>query len=172
MIWKDIPGYEGSYEVSEFGDVKSKSRWTVQSNGKNRFLSEKILKPFSSDKKRFSVRLANELGEKDFKTYQLVAMAFLGHVPCGYKIIVDHKDNNPLNNHFSNLRLTSPRDNTSKDRKGYTSKYIGVSWDKQRCKWKSNIYIGEKLVFLGRFVNEIDASNAYIKRLKEIENVK
>lgn len=172
MIWKDIPGYEDSYSVSEFGDVKSKSRWTVQSNGKKRFLSERILKPFSSDKKRFSVRLGNGVNEKDYKTYQLVAMAFLGHIPCGYKIIIDHKDNNPLNNHYSNLRLTNPRDNASKDRKGYTSKYVGVSWDKEKCKWRSVIFIKDKLVYLGRFSNEEDARDVYNKKLKELENVK
>ena len=168
MLWKDVPSYEKSYKVSEFGDVISKSRWTVQSNGRESFLSEKKLKPFSGDKLRPAVRLTKDGKEKDYKIYQLVAMAFLGHVPCGYKVIVDHIDNNPLNNHYSNLQLTTQRKNASKDRVGYTSKYVGVSWDKYRLKWRANIYIGNKNVFLGRFTDEKEASEAYIKKLKEL----
>ena len=48
------------------------------------------------------------------------------------------------------------------------SKYVGVSWDKQKSKWVSQIRINKKKVFLGRFDLEIDAHNAYQKKLKEI----
>ena len=53
-------------------------------------------------------------------------MAFFGHVPGGYKIVVDHIDNNRLNNHVSNLQLITQRENSSKDRKNGTSQYTGV----------------------------------------------
>jgi hypothetical protein len=48
------------------------------------------------------------------------------------------------------------------------SKYVGVSWDKQKSKWVSQIRINKKKVFLGRYDLEIDAYNAYQKKLKEI----
>ena len=48
------------------------------------------------------------------------------------------------------------------------SKYVGVSWDKQKSKWVSQIRINKKKVFLGRYDLEIDAHNAYQKKLKEI----
>ena len=58
--------------------------------------------------------------------HRLVAMAFLDHVPCGHKIVVDHIDNNPFNNHLSNLQLISNRENTTKDKPIGKSGFRGV----------------------------------------------
>jgi len=65
---------------------------------------------------------------KSFKVHKLVAIHFLNHNPCGYKVVVDHIDGNPLNNHVNNLRLVSSRENINLgyDKKNTTSKYRGV----------------------------------------------
>jgi len=116
-IFKDIPGYEGIYQVSDLGRVKSL-----------KFNKEKILKPGVNNHGYYTVVLCKGK-RKTINVHQLVAMAFLNHEPCGYNgLIVDHKDNNPLNNRLSNLQLISQRENTSKDKKG-SSKYTGVSWN-------------------------------------------
>lgn len=154
-IWKDIPEYEGLYQVSNLGNVKS-------------LISNKILKPNNDMYGRLYVNLHKNKKSKSKKIHQLVAMAFLGHKPCGYKLVVDHKDNNSLNNHIDNLQLISFRENSSKDKKGYSSKYVGVTWHKRDKKWTSSILINKKRIYLGYFENEIDAHNAYQNKLKKI----
>lgn len=102
-----------------------------------------------------------KFNKKTFTNHILVAVHFLNHKSNGFKIIIDHIDNNKLNNNVSNLQLISVRENTSKDRKNKTSKYTGVSWYKITNKWKSSIRINGKVKHLGYFENELDASNAY-----------
>jgi hypothetical protein len=104
---------------------------------------------------------------KTIKIHILVAMAFLGHKPDGtQKIVVDHIDNNPLNNNLTNLQLISQRENVSKDRKNGSSQYTGVSWGKNTNKWRSIIYINNKVKHLGLFTLEEDAAKAYQNALK------
>ena len=154
-IFKKIPGFE-DYEVSNKGRVKSL-----------KFGKERILKN-SIDKKGYcSVYLSNK-GEKikTFQVHQLVAMAFLNHTPCGYKIVVDHIDNNPLNNNVENLQLITNRENCSKDKKNKTSKYTGVCWNKNLKKWHSRIRINGKKKHLGYFKNEKIASAVYLNAVE------
>lgn len=167
-IFKDVPGYEGIYQVSNLANVKSLSR-TMYNQGVNPFQSkEKLLKPKLVTNGKLVVRLFLDNKPKTFQIHQLVAMAFLNHTPSGLKIVVDHIDNNPLNNKLNNLQLITQRENASKDRKGGTSKYTGVSWASHAKKWRGMIKIGSNHIFLGYFTNEIDAHFAYQNKLKSI----
>lgn len=152
-IWKDIPNYEGIYQVSSLGRVKSL--------GNNKRKKEKILKPATNPYGYVHVVLSKDAVSKSMKTSQLVAMAFLNHVPCGHKIVVDHIDDNKLNNTLENLQLITQRENTCKTQGRYSSQYRGVSWCKSRKKWTSNIRINGKSTYLGYFMIELEASNAY-----------
>lgn len=80
-------------------------------------------------------------------------------------IFVDHINGDTLDNRRSNLRLCSRSQNNRNKtaHKNSTSKYLGVCWDKARSKWKSTIYVGNKVRHLGRFKNEVDAAHAYDK---------
>lgn len=73
--------------------------------------------------------------------------------------IIDHINNNPLDNRKSNLRIVTARQNSMncKSRKG-SSKYIGVSFDKKSKKWKAQIRPNGKQIYLGRFDDEIEAA--------------
>lgn len=156
-VWKDIPEYEGLYQVSSFGRVKS-----FKCN------REKIMIPQKSARGYLRVGL-RKLGKYDtIKIHVLVAMAFHGHVRDGMKIVVDHIDNNKLNNHADNLKLIPQRENASKDRKG-VSEYTGVFWCKKYKKWGVKINFKGRSINLGSFELEIDASNAYQKAKKEWE---
>jgi hypothetical protein len=161
-IWKDIPNYEGVYQVSNLGNVKSlKSRW-----GNRKVF--RLLKPSTDTSGYFQVVLSKNNNNTAFKVHKLVAMAFLGHIPDGtQKVVVDHINNIRNDNRLSNLQLTTQRHNTSKDKNG-TSKYTGVCWDKQVNKWKSAIYINGKRKTLGVFKCELAASQAYQNALKTI----
>ena len=111
-IWVDVNGYEGLYQVSDFGNVKSLN---FKRSGVEGLLS---LGPDSKGYLR--VNLSKNGQRKIFWVHQMVAVAFLGHIVSGYTVIVDHKDNDKLNNRKGNLQLVTPRLNTSKDKKNKT----------------------------------------------------
>ena len=157
-VFKDIPNYEGLYQVSNKGIVKN-------------LLRNKTTKG-NLDKSGYMKTILTKDGvKKTIMIHKLVAMAFLGHTPCGYKLVVDHIDNNPLNNNLDNLQLITQRENVSKKNKKpkkASSQYTGVCWNKQDSKWTAALYVKSKRFFLGYFKEEIEAHNAYQKKLKEI----
>jgi hypothetical protein len=93
---------------------------------------------------------------------------FLNHKPDGHKLVVDHIDNDKSNNRRENLQIITSRENSSKDKKGYTSKYVGVCWNTQINKWQSRIMINGKVKYLGSFDRETEASKTYEHELKKI----
>tara|TARA_R100000781_G_scaffold113283_1_gene81466 strand:+ start:1200 stop:2006 length:807 start_codon:yes stop_codon:yes gene_type:complete len=166
--WKDIPGYEGYYQCSSFGRVKSLRRFIKRTNHYME-ISEKILKQ-QIPQRYFCVGIKTNNLRKGYQVHQLVAMCFLGHKPNGFKIVVDHKDNIKENNFVWNLQLTTNRHNASKDKEGGTSKYVGVSWNKRTKKWRAVIYHNGKETHLGLFDNEDTASEYYQNALKAIKD--
>lgn len=171
-IWKDILGYEGLYQVSSFGRVKSlEKRVFMKRNNCLKTLKERMFNARSIDAYGYHfVGLRKDGLKKNNKVHILVAIAFLNHTPNGYKIIVDHIDNIKANNKLDNLQLITPRENNSKDkwRLNPTSKYTGVSLIKANNKWFSCISINGKNTYLGSFDNELDASKAYQKALLSV----
>ena len=165
----DVLGYEGLYQISDLGNVRSISRDVPHANGFGiRFLVGRILKP-TLDKKTGYIYISLSAGGKvkKYNIHQLVAIAFLNHVPCGHKEVIDHIDENKLNNYLENLRITTNRINCSKTKRGVTSKYVGVR--KNKGKFESRIRIGNTRKYLGRFTTEIEAHNAYQNALNEIK---
>jgi hypothetical protein len=149
-IWKDIFGYEGIYMASSLGRIKSLM-----------FGKEKILKPGINSTGYYVAILSKNKKRKTFKVHQLIAMAFLNHVPDKYKMVIDHVNSIPTDNRIENLRVVSNRFNLSKDRKNKTSKYTGVYKHSGSEKWISQAVIGKKRIYLGIFDNEYDAHIAY-----------
>ena len=163
--YRPVKGYEGLYEVSNFGNIKSLERI----NSKGNLVKERIFKTTTNKNIYKSIILIKDSKRSFFTLHQLIAIAFLNHVRNGNKIVVDHIDNNKSNNRLDNLQLITQRENTSKDRKGGSSKYIGVHWVKQCKKWKAAISINGKTKIIGMFTNELQASNAYQYELKRIQ---
>jgi hypothetical protein len=162
-VWRDIPTYEGKYQVSNLGNVKSLNY--------NKTKVAKVMTKYLNTNGRHSVGLSkNGKHNGNCKISQLVAMAFLNHKPCGLKMVVDHKDNNKLNDRLYNLQVITNRQNTSKDKRGGTSKYTGVYKDK--TKWRAAIRINGKIKYLGLFVDEKEAAQAYQNELKKINETK
>jgi|TARA_R110001592_G_scaffold154526_2_gene383560 hypothetical protein len=157
-IFKNIPNYEGVYEVSNKGRVKR-----ILKDGKEKF--NKLTKLNNG---YLAVQLSLNNKGKIFQIHQLVAMAFLNHKPCGHKIVVDHINNNPLDNIVDNLQIVSHRENLTKDKKGYSSEYVGVTWHKVAKKWVSHLQFNGKKEYLGLFTDELDAAKAYKERLNKI----
>ena len=76
---------------------------------------------------------------------------------------IDHIDRNPSNNRADNLRISTRRQNCWNQGKlrNRTSRFIGVSWDSSREKWKAEINNSGKKTYIGRFDLEEDAARAY-----------
>lgn len=100
-IWKDIKDFEGFYQVSNYGNVKSLERIVECSNGRQRLCKEKVLKLRKNNNGYLDVHLYKEGKGKTMKVHRLVAQAFIDN-PSNHPII-SHKDENPLNNCVSNL---------------------------------------------------------------------
>jgi hypothetical protein len=171
-IFKDIPGYEGIYQVSNLGNVKSLAR-EILLRGKYPFISkEKILKPCNNKIGYYTVSL-NKYGKKKYMAiHVLVAMAFLGHVPSGHNVEVDHKNDIKTDNKVENLQLLSGDEHRRKPKKSMntSSEYTGVSWYKPNNKWKANLFIYGKHKHLGYFTDELEAHEAYKKALEMYNN--
>ena len=146
----EIPDYP-NYEVSNFGRVRSLN---YRNTSKTKQLK------LTLDGKYLKVTLT---GNTKFRVHQLVAIAFLNHTPCGYDAVIDHIDNNPLNNNVNNLQIISNRKNSTKDRAD-----CGISWSESRKKWRAMIDFESKTHHLGRFINKQDALNEYIRALNQI----
>ncbi|MDB0059681.1 NUMOD4 domain-containing protein [bacterium] len=173
--WKDIEGYKGKYQVSSYGNVRSLS---MMINNKHNTLSlrkGKILKGTPTVYGYLSVSLHRDNKKTTSVIHKLVAIAFLNHKPCGHEEVVDHIDNNKLNNRLDNLQLISHRENCSKDKTGGSSNYTGVQLVKAKndnCKDRFVSSISYKCIErpLGSFNTELEASEAYQKALEDINN--
>ena len=156
-IFKDIPNYEGMYQVSNLGNVKSLK------GGK-----ELILKPINNCYGYLYCSLYKEKKVKVIKVHQLVTMAFLNHVPNGRTLVVNHINHIKTDNRLENLEIVTTRENANKKQFNWSSEYTGVSWDKKNKKWRSQISVNCKVKYLGYFDCELKASYIYQNALKQI----
>ena len=103
-IWRDVVGYEGLYEVSNWGRVKSLPR-----NGTVKYA--RILKPYV-DKDGYHRQMLSKNGKHtNYPIHRLVAEAFIPN-PHNYPC-VNHKDENKLNNNVNNLEWCSAKYNSN-----------------------------------------------------------
>lgn len=106
-IWKAIEGYEGLYEISNYGRVKSLDR--IGHGGRK--LKGRILKKAKNKDGYFVVDLDSHGKRKQFRVHRLVATAFIpnpNNYPC-----VNHKDENKLNNNVDNLEWCTIKYNST-----------------------------------------------------------
>ncbi len=116
-IWKDVADYEGLYQVSNFGRIRTcedKTTYTKRHgirHWKQRVLKPKICKA-SKSKFRYDARvdLWKDGKHKTFLVARLVAITFLGNS----NLTVNHKDGNSLNNNVENLEWCSLGENIRK----------------------------------------------------------
>lgn len=145
-VWADIPGYEGLYQVSTYGRVRSLDHYGFF--GKNLVLHEgKILLPTVGNNGYAHVMLYP--GRKRVMIHRLVAEVFLSN-PYG-KREVNHKDENKLNNKVENLEWL-----TSKENANYGTRNERIT--------KSKIF---KKVFMfdlnGNFIKKFESATAAAK---------
>jgi len=168
--WKDVVGYKGLYKVSNLGRVKSLDRrGYIKAIASFGIRKERILKPCINARGYLHVSLCENGGQKTRRIHQLVAESFLNHTRFGRGLVINHIDFNKFNNNVSNLEIITIRENSNLKHIKSSSKYVGVSKRKSCKKWVSRITIGKKTKHLGYFKNELEASKAYQKELKQIK---
>lgn len=96
--WCAISGYEGSYEASDAGAIRSLTR----TNSYGRTVSGKILKAYRKEDGHLQVWLHRDGVRKGLFVHRLVLMAFVGAAPAG--TVACHQDGNASNNRIGNLR--------------------------------------------------------------------
>ena len=100
-IWKDVVGYEGLYQVSNFGSVKS-----LRINGKKKGIMSQ------GNHNGYPCIFLRKDGKRHwYAVHRLVALAFIPQIDG--KDCVDHIDGNTTNNHVSNLRWCTNQENTT-----------------------------------------------------------
>ena len=157
-IWKDIPNYEGYYQVSSLGNVKS-----------IRFNREKLLKKCINSCGYCLVVLYNNKKRKIFYVHQLVAIAFLNHNPNKFEKVVNHKNFNKLDNRVENLEIVYTRENCNQKHIKSSSNYTGVSFHKTEKCFFSYIRIKSNRIHLGRYKSEKKASEMYELAVKLVD---
>ena len=109
--WKDIKGYEGLYEVSNLGNVRSLDRTVKRGQGYT-IKEGRVLTPFYEKKKGYyQVVLAKDGKAKTYRVHRLVAIAFLEN-PYNYTD-VNHKDEVKTNNNVDNLEWCTRKYNNN-----------------------------------------------------------
>ena len=143
-IFKDIENYEGLYQVSNLGNIKS-----LHCN------KERIMKPTirSNNYQYYFVGLLKNRKRKFFAIHRLVAQAFVSN-PNNYSQ-VDHLDGNKLNNNANNLEWVTPKENTNR------------AWKKGLAHNTKNQRKIAKQVMLDRWKNNNHRKERGIKRTKE-----
>ena len=143
-IWKDIKDYEGLYQISSLGNIRSLNR-IIKDKNKTYLLHGKILKLGIRNKYKV-INLHKNNIRKSFQVHRLVAEAFIPN-PDNLAI-VNHIDEDPINNNVENLEWCSQKHNVnhSKHKMYHTKnaklsnitneKYINVKNNKYRVKIK------------------------------------
>lgn len=163
--WRDVVGYEGLYQVSNLGRIKSLIKSTrikdpdgiLRTQIHNGYVLLNLYKDSKQTKKA---------------VHRIVCEAF--HPNPKNKKCVNHKDFNRQNNCADNLEWCTYRENirhrnqSEKYIDKFSSKYFGVCWDKEMNKWYAGITQNRKQKKIGYFESEYKAHLAYEEELKKI----
>lgn len=177
-IWKPVKGYEGLYEVSNKGNVRSVDRYVMYGN-RYCFLKGKPKKAFPNSMGYLRAMLHKNKKGKNYFVHRLVAEAFIpnpNNLPC-----IDHIDRNYLNNSVDNLRWCTQKENCNnpltreyaniKNRsKEVKEKGLATKRKKQSCNCEVPVYYideqGKKISFksMAEAERQTNVSHSYISR--------
>lgn len=167
QIWKDIKGYEGLYQVSNIGNIRSLDR-KVFNNGNNSIcnVKGKILKP-NKDKGGYEYvgLVKNKTKTNSIKVHRLVAFAFCEGYEVGLE--VNHKDGVRHNNNFNNLEWVS----RSKNIRDTFKRGRDVNGQKNNSSKLKNEYIGIIASLYDSGVSQKVISNAFGVSQGTISNI-
>lgn len=155
-IWKDIPGYDGIYQISNYGRVKSLGAYFYQ-NGYLRHNRAKIMSIFNNGNGYSYISLTKNGKRKNHYIHRLVASAFIGEIANGF--VVNHKDYDKSNNQVDNLEIITQSENI---------RYSALRMKKPHKSWKiSNT--GEKHIYFRNGKYRVQISGKIDKQYSSFE---
>jgi hypothetical protein len=158
-IWLPVKDYEGYYEVSNLGRIKSLARIVINTG---RILKEKYNALHLKRGGYHSVLLSKDTVKSTTSLHRLVANAFLPN-PDNKKV-VNHIDGNKLNNRVDNLEWTSHRENSCHYYRNInTGTPVGVFKRKKYNRYTAHAHVDGKKIFLGDYGTAEDAHKARVK---------
>lgn len=123
----------------------------------------KILKHTVDKYGYLQVSLTSNGISKTKRVHKLMAETFLNHISCGMKEVINHINNNKLDNNINNLEIVTPRYNTTCHKKNG-----GYNLIKSSNKWRAQIFYLDRNYHLGCYLTEVEAKEAYLKGLNII----
>ncbi|MGN1298135.1 MAG: NUMOD4 domain-containing protein [Clostridia bacterium] len=151
-VWKDIDGYEGLYQVSNLGRVKSFDRYVKNKMSNKNIKKGRVLRPCVSKYGYLNVNLVKNTKGKTSAIHRLVAIAFIENPEN--KLCVNHIDGNKKNNNVYNLEwVTHSENNIHAIKTGLRKKMKGKNHYK-------------------RPVNQYTLNGKFIKRWESLKDVK
>jgi hypothetical protein len=109
-VWLDIPDYEGLYQASSFGRIRSIDRKILCKDGRSKLIKGTTLTPTKTKHGYLALALCCNGVPQTHTVHKLVSRAFLGFRP--EQMQVNHLDGNKSNNAASNLEYCTPSENT------------------------------------------------------------
>jgi hypothetical protein len=164
-VWLPIKGYEGLYEVSDLGRVKSLKRTASHWRGGVRTVKEKILKQeiVIGDYRR--VCLLKDKIKKRISVHRLVAFNFLEEDKD--RLFVNHIDRNTSNNKVENLEWVSRSENQTHACLNANNNHYGIHKTKNKEEYQVRFNHNSVRVYLGTFKNIKKALKIRDKFIKE-----
>jgi len=156
-IWRDIPKFEGVYQVSNMGNIKRLPYTRIQHNGGTYEVKERLLK--SKKKDIFAVSLKNEGYERNFVVNRLVYSIF-NDVKLQRNHLIIPKDGNKLNCKLYNLKLITKR-NFVAAKMTNSSGYTGVTSGDEYGQFTARIYFEGVEVSLYTSKNKKECNKIY-----------
>ncbi len=134
-VWKEVFGFNGMYEVSNFGRIRSNKDPT-----RIGFIMTPAISEEANGYKNIHVGLSMKSQKRQYRLPRLIWETFNGKIPVGYH--VDHIDNNQLNNRLDNLQLLTLAENNRKRWKDnpHLKSHGGVERKRVRCVETGIIY--------------------------------
>lgn len=166
--WKPVVGYEGFYEVSDRGRVRSLTRTITTSHGQNRTYKGSIKEPTVRDGGRRVVSLQVNGQARARIVSHLVAEAFLGKRPQG--MLVCHNNGNPGDNRLSNLRYDTYSENMHDKKLHGTDHNVNKTHCPRGHSLSGNNLIASKLKVGSRECRACNLSRSYIKKHPELKD--
>ena len=108
-VWKSIEGFEGFFQISNHGRIRSLDRYVNARNGGKRFEHGRIMKSSINSRKYYILPLRKNGYVKTFRINRLVAIAFIPNPEN--KPEVNHIDGDKQNNHVKNLEWSTHKEN-------------------------------------------------------------
>jgi len=150
--WRDVNGHEKEYQISNRGNVRSLDRHHINTRGHNRFHKGQGLKLVLGLNGYYRVTLRKSNGNRKGVTarthevHVLVAEAFLGNRPEG--MIVNHRDEDKLNNHIYNLEYITYKENNNHGTRNERMSKSKTNGKKSKAITAVSLDGKEKLTFL------------------------